>query len=139
MNESKKGLRAIDTNILIRALVSDEPGQFEAVKSLIRESERADEVLYVTTVVLTELVWVLRQRYRLNRSALADRLDQLLASPTFQLERELVVAQALDQYRRGRADFADYLIGAIAQEAGCRDTVTFDQKLRETPGFTVLE
>lgn len=138
MSASEKGLRAIDSNILVRMFTGDDPQQFEAVKSLVRESEQANETLYVSLIVLVEMVWVLRRNYRTSRAVLVDRLDQLMASPTFQVERDWLVAQALDQYRRGPADFADYLIGAIAQEAGCHDTVTFDRKLEATPGFTLI-
>jgi predicted nucleic-acid-binding protein len=41
-------------------------------------------------------------------------------------------------YRTGRAGFPDYVIGEISKQAGCRDTVTFDRALRDTPGFTLL-
>ena len=139
MSVSEKGLRAIDTNILVRLFTSDDAKQFEAVKTLVRKSEERNEILFVSILVLVEMIWVLSRQYCMSRSVLVDRLDQLMASPIFQIERELLVAHAVDQYRRGPADFADYLIGAVAEDAGCRDTVTFDRKLREAPGFTILE
>lgn len=38
----------------------------------------------------------------------------------------------------GRADFADYLVGWQNWKAGCRDTLTFDRKMRAQEGFLVL-
>ncbi len=45
---------------------------------------------------------------------------------------------AFARYRTAPGDLADYLIGLIAQDAGCRATVTFDRKLREAPEFRML-
>ena len=46
--------------------------------------------------------------------------------------------EALEAYRTGRADFADYLIGATNRAAGCDETVTFDRRLRGAAGFRNL-
>jgi predicted nucleic-acid-binding protein len=45
----------------------------------------------------------------------------------------------LQHFKHGSADFSDYLIGAIAQQSGCTQTVTFDKKLRGERGFELLE
>ena len=49
-----------------------------------------------------------------------------------------MVRAALEAYRAGRADFADYLIGAMHHEGGCGKTVTFDRRLRARKLFQVL-
>ena len=36
-------------------------------------------------------------------------------------------------------DFSDYLIGVIARQAGCTETVSFDSKLKAEKGFRCLE
>ena len=41
-------------------------------------------------------------------------------------------------FRPGRADFADYLLGWQSLSAGCADTVTFDRKLNGAAGFALL-
>jgi predicted nucleic-acid-binding protein len=48
------------------------------------------------------------------------------------------VNQALFQYRQGRADFPDYLLGCQGRRAGCEVILTFDRRLRNTPGFSLL-
>ncbi|MDB9516538.1 hypothetical protein PN466_06180 [Roseofilum reptotaenium CS-1145] len=45
----------------------------------------------------------------------------------------------LKYYKLGKADFADYLIGAIARQAGCTETLSFDRKLTSEKGFRYLE
>lgn len=54
-------------------------------------------------------------------------------------ESRSTVDQALQRYKQGRADFSDYLIGAIARQAGCTEMVSFDRKLKSEKGFICLE
>ena len=49
-----------------------------------------------------------------------------------------VLREACEAYRTGRADFADYLIGAVNRHAGCSETVTFDRRLKGASGFRLL-
>lgn len=63
----------------------------------------------------------------------------MLHSSAFEFESRSIVYQALQRYKQGRADFSDYLIGAIASLAGCTETVSFDGKLKKEKGFRCLE
>jgi predicted nucleic-acid-binding protein len=49
-----------------------------------------------------------------------------------------VVRSAVDDYRTHKADFADCLIGRTNEAAGCRDTVTFERRLKPLQTFRVL-
>lgn len=69
---------------------------------------------------------------------MVDILEVILVSDAFVFEQKDFIQRSLDNYRQGRADFSDYLIGEIASAAGCRDTVTFDRALKGSPGFTLL-
>ena len=48
------------------------------------------------------------------------------------------VQRAMVDYRLGKADFSDYLIGYQNRALGCEDTVTFDRKLRQQEGFNLI-
>jgi predicted nucleic-acid-binding protein len=50
----------------------------------------------------------------------------------------VAVQRALRDLETGSGDFADYLIGHLAREAGCTETVTFDRRLEDSPLFSVL-
>jgi predicted nucleic-acid-binding protein len=87
---------------------------------------------------MCELVWVLKNGLRQTRADIVNIIDGLIEDDLFQIEHETLVFRALDRYRGGSADFADYLIGHLASHAGCRDTLTFDKALKGSPGFTIL-
>ncbi len=131
-------MRALDTNVLIRYVTNDDAIQAEAVERLFAECHRNREYLFISTPVMCELVWVLKNGLRQTRADIVKVVDNLLEDGLFRIEHESLMVATLDRYRQGRADFPDYLIGELASAAGCRDTVTFDKALKGAPGFTIL-
>jgi len=131
-------VRGLDTNILIRFLIADDPKQSITVRSLFQRGIREGKRFHVSTIVLCEIVWVLRTVYRFTRRETVLSLDSLLESSFLEIQDLDLVQHALDDYREGRADFADYLIGCQNRRAGCTDTLTFDSDLASSPGFALL-
>jgi predicted nucleic-acid-binding protein len=131
-------MRGVDTNILVRYIVNDDPKQAAMVENLWVECETSQEAIFIPVLVLCELMWVLSRLYAQTKPQLIEVLEKLLAVGFFRFEQESAVRQSLEHYRRGKATFPDYVIGEISRQAGCRDTVTFDRDLRGAPGFTIL-
>jgi predicted nucleic-acid-binding protein len=127
----------LDTNVLVRFLVQDDPGQAEAASSLIAALTE-DSPGFVCREVLVELVWVLERACGLGRDDIARALDGLLAARELVLEAADHAALALDRYRKGGPGFADQMVALAGQGAGCRDTVTFDRKAARLPGMRLL-
>lgn len=126
----------LDTNILVRFLMVDDPAQ-SARAARVMETLSEEEPGFVSVVVLAETVWVLDRFYRQDRATIADVVQELLSSDSLALEHSAAVAWALGATRDQGADFADALIGAIAAEAGCERTLTFDRRAARLPGFTL--
>lgn len=132
-------MRGVDTNVLVRLLTADDPEMYEAAERLFAAAEEAGESLYLSTPVLCELVWTLRgARYRHGSETVATTLERLLAAPAIEIQERDAVQRALRDFQGGPGDFADYLIGHLAREAGCSDTVTFDRRLAESHLFAVF-
>ncbi len=114
-------MRAVDTNILVRALVQDDPTQARRALACLR-----DRPVYVPVTVVLELEWVLRSRYGFSANTIADAIEKIaILENTVVAEQEAVVAAA-SKLRKGW-DFADALHHALA--AGCDDFATFDTNL----------
>ena len=125
----------LDTNVLIRYLTRDDLDQWEQASQIIQENQPC----FISNVVLCEVVWVLRGRpYQIGKDEIIVIMEMMVQSSGFEFENRSVVYQALQRTKQGRADFSDYLIGAIARQIGCTETITFDQKLRTEPGFHCL-
>jgi predicted nucleic-acid-binding protein len=128
----------IDTNILIRYFTQDDAAQAQRVDELFVSASAAFERLHIADVVLAELVWVLRRIYRIPKAEVVVHLQEVLESEIFEIDDAPVVHAAFADYRDGRGDFADYLIGRRNAAAGDEHTVTFDKALAPHPAFVVL-
>jgi predicted nucleic-acid-binding protein len=130
---------ALDTNILVRVLVADDPKQTAAAERLLRESTDSGELCFLSDPVLCETEWVLDRHYRVPRAEILATFENLLTRRIlFAFEDPETIRKALDAYRQGRADFSDFLIGAKAEAREARTTYTFDRALAGQPGFSLL-
>jgi predicted nucleic-acid-binding protein len=129
---------ALDTNVLVRFLVEDDEAQSaKAAKLLKRETAKGGRC-FLANIVIVETVWVLHRSYRLRRPEIVDVVRRLLASGHLHFESHDLVAQALDAYAEGGGDFADYLIRANSEHAGCSGMATFDTALLKERFFQKL-
>lgn len=127
----------LDTNVLVRYVMQDDPRQSPRATRLI-ESLKPDDPGFVPLVALVELVWVLTASYGLGRAQVATVLETLVRSKELVVDRADIVTQALHRYSAGRADFADALIERIATAAGCSATMSFDTAAVKTAAMTLV-
>ena len=127
----------LDTNVLVRYLVQDHPAQARKATQIIEEGEE-EEAFFIASVVVCELVWVMESAYGYGRDLVVSVLEQILRTGQFWFEDKDLLWQALTDYRKGKADFSDYVIGRMGAQAGCLRTLTFDRSLRSSPNFEVL-
>jgi predicted nucleic-acid-binding protein len=128
----------IDTNVLIRYLVEDDPKQTELARIFLSRMCTADDPGFINHVVLCEVTWLLGRGYRYGRTRIAEVIRGLLtAAELVTQDRDLVWA-ALKDFEGGTADFPDYLIARLNLASGCRYTVTFDRKAAKHDFFRLL-
>ena len=127
----------LDTNVLVRYVMQDDPRQSLRATRLI-EALSADEPGFVPVVALVELVWVLSGSYGLDRKQIATVVETLLRSKELVIDRTDLVSQAVNRYSTAGADFADALIERIAVAAGCSATLTFDAGAVKAAAMTLV-
>jgi predicted nucleic-acid-binding protein len=128
----------LDTNVICRYLLGDDPAQARKAAQVIEDCRKRSIPCFLSKITLCEMVWVFETCTSMERSAIAGTLDALLHSDAIEVEERSSVRRALDLFTSGKADFADYLIGETDAERGCTKTVTFDTALEGTPGFEIL-
>jgi len=114
-------LRAIDTNVLVRALIQDDPAQAGRALALLR-----DHQVFVPVTVVLELEWVLRSRYNFAPAVIALALGKIASLENAVIGERAAVVAATENMALGW-DFADALHHALCK--GCDDFVTFDTGL----------
>lgn len=129
----------IDTNILLRYLLDDDPVWSPVAENFIETTLTAEDPGYVNPITLAEVVWSLRRHARYDRAALCEIIEGLLAFEKLVIGQSATVMRALSAYRAGGAGFADYLIAELNADAGAGVTVTIDKKAAAREPFQPLK
>jgi predicted nucleic-acid-binding protein len=131
-------MASLDTNVLVRWLVGDDPVQTAKVRRLLQNVKERQETLFVPTTVALELEWVLRSRYGYAKSDLLRTFNALLETYELEFQDEEALERALHLYRQGSADFADALHLGTVMATERAPFLTFDEKASRFDGAELL-
>ena len=117
-------MRAVDTNVVVRMLVRDDPREASLVDAFSAGGA------WVSLLVLAETAWVLDAVYERSAGQIATAIEMLLNHRDLTLQDSDVVDHALEHFRRRPAiGFSDCLVVEIARKAGHLPLGTFDRDL----------
>jgi len=128
----------IDTNILLRLWLNDDPTQNTRIDTLLAAHGGMPGSLLVTDVVLAEAVWTLKSAFEQDKHAQSLAVRSLLEETAFEFEDREAVAAALSLFEAGSCGLADCLVVAKHARRGCDLTATLDRGMRKLPGVKVL-
>ena len=122
-------MRAVDTNLLVRLIVRDDPAQVAAAEEFVVGGA------WVSQLVLADTIWVLDAVHERSAAQLAAAIEMLLNHEQLSIQDAEVVAQALARFRsRPALGFSDCLVLEIARKAGHLPLGTFDRGLAKLEG-----
>lgn len=113
---------AVDTNVLVRAAVRDDPVQADIAAKVLIDAE----LIAVALPCLCEFVWVLLRVYGFQPADAATAIRALLAANNVEANRPAVEA-GLSVLEAG-GDFADGVIAYEGNWLGGETFVSFDKK-----------
>jgi predicted nucleic acid-binding protein len=126
-------MRAVDTNVLVRLLVRDEPKQVAVAEAFVQPGA------WVSVLALAEATWVLSAVYDRDAAQIARAVEMLLSHQCLTLQEPEAVAAALETLRQRPAlGFSDCLLVELARKAGHLPLGTFDRGLSRLDGATRL-
>ena len=129
----------LDTNIVIRYLVQDDPEQSKIANRVFEKELSLKNKGSICVIVLCEVVWVLARCYKQKKEKIAEVIKTLLLADHIELESREAVWKALRAFETGGADFSDYLIAHLHQEHGAPFTLTFDHHAASYPFFKLAK
>jgi len=109
---------AVDTNVLVRYLTWDAEEQAIEAAAILESRD----VIMISTIVLCELVWVLKRAYRYATVEIVDVVRRLIQTRNIEIDRPAAEV-GLQTLARG-GDFADGVIQFEARRAKCDRVVT---------------
>lgn len=114
----------VDTNVLVRCLVDDEPAQAARARRLVARHD-----VFVPLTVLLETEWVLRSVFGFQPAEVVRALRGFAGLPRVTVENTATAAVAFEWAEQG-LDFADALHMAAARAHD--GFITFDRNLART-------
>ena len=118
-------MRGIDTNIVVRLLLRDDPQQVETVDTLVEAGG-----LSISWTVLIETEWVLRAVYGFDRATIAGLVKSLAMIDGLSVPEASGLIWACERYSAG-ADFTD-MVHLLASDG--TTFLTFDRDFARRAG-----
>ncbi|HEX9696266.1 MAG TPA: type II toxin-antitoxin system VapC family toxin [Actinomycetota bacterium] len=115
----------LDTNVLVRHLTGDPPGQARRATAFLAASHK----LLLADLVLAEMIYVLESFYERPREEVATVARSLLAFPSIAVTDPDVLVRAVEIYETARIGFADAYVVATAERTGIRRVASFDRTI----------
>jgi len=126
---------AVDTNLLVRLLTSDDPDQAQRAAKVMESDD-----IFITKTVMLETEWVLRHAYGIEKVNIIKGFQRLLGLRNVSVEDPDNVIQSISWYEDG-LDFADALHLASIKRA--EKFATFDsaltKKARQVSSIQVIK
>jgi len=132
-------MRFIDTNIIIRFLTDDVPEKADACEEVFKREARKEERVFITDLVVAEIVWVLESVYGLSKKEIQDKVEKILNTPNlFCLHKDIILG-ALILYAEKDIDFIDAYNALILKEKGIKELYSYDRHYEQIEWLTRLE
>ncbi len=126
----------LDTNIIARIITRDDPAQLKIIQTMFAKNKGRQ--FFVSISVIQEIFWLLKAKYKYEKSEIITALRSLLKATPIVVEKDDIIAEALDIYEVSAAGFIDVLIGLTNKYYGCKKSVTFDGKAANLDEFELL-
>ncbi len=126
---------SFDTNIILRLMLKDIPGQCRRLQDLFM---RANIQYHVADLVITEAVYVMESNYRLSREKIVDGIQRLLLFPGVNYNQELFRRVFPMYLEQPKMSFNDCCLVAYAALNEAEPLWTFDRDLAKVSGTAKL-
>lgn len=132
MSKRKQGL--VDTNLLIRYYIDDDPQKVDAVEKLLKNSQ---EKLSLLDITFAEIIWVLSSVYGLDKKQIIEKLNALLNVQSIICNRR-ILRKSLEYFANYNISFIDAYQASYA-EINELDVYSYDRDFDKLPQIKRVE
>jgi predicted nucleic acid-binding protein len=126
----------LDTNILLRHLLQDDPMQSPKASAFLSRIETGEVKVRTANTVIFETVFTLQKVYRRPKAAIRDALLPLLALPGIVLPHKQRYRKIFSLYVAHNLPFADAYHAVLMELLHLTEIVTFDTDFDKIKGIT---
>ena len=129
----------LDTNVLLRHLLQDDPRQSPRATALIGRIETGEVRVRLTETVVFETVFTLQRTYKRRPDAIREALLPILELPGVSLPQKARLRRAFATYADQHLPFADAYHAVLMSDLGLSEVYSFDEDFDRISGITRLE
>jgi predicted nucleic-acid-binding protein len=118
----------VDTNLFLRYLTNDVPGQADAVEKIMHRAAKGQVNLVTTSMVIAEIIWTLESYYELEKTEIQNMVLGILNTEGLNVVDSDLILQAILPYTEKNVDFIDAFNAAWMNKNDISKAYTFDQK-----------
>jgi len=123
----------VDTNVFLEVFARNST-KSKSCQALLDRSEN----LITSTLVISEIEWVMRSGYKENRATISSCLQQILSSD-IDIDNKTVLINALNFYASHNVDWTDCLNMFLIKDQKISGVYSYDKELKAYPWITRLE
>lgn len=132
-------LPLLDTNVILRHLLGDDPAQSPRATALLMQVEQGTLRVRTTDIVIFETVFTLQRRYHLAKKDIAAAVLPLLQLRSMMLPGKRQYEEVFQLFIDLDLPFADAYHAVFAKRAGERQIVSFDRHFDSIPDIERIE
>lgn len=124
----------LDTNLIIRFLVNDDPKKVSKVEKLLKDNQSTNILL---DTVIAEIIWVLTSYYSLSKVEVIKKITALIHVESIECN-ELLISNTFSVWKENNISYIDAYLASVA-ELGEITLYSYDKQLASIPNIKVLE
>jgi predicted nucleic acid-binding protein len=129
----------LDTNILLRHLLQDDPDQSPRANAFLKRIEEGLVKVRTADTVIFETVFTLQKAYRQPKKAIGDALLPLIALPGIVLPGKRRYHKVFSLFVEGNLPFADAYHAVLMEQLNLTEIVSFDKDFNRLKGITRIK
>jgi predicted nucleic-acid-binding protein len=115
----------VDANVILRFITKEPLEMAERAARLMARAEAGEVSLYLSPLVLAEIIWVLKSFYNFGRADIANTMTTLVSASGIVVDDQELIIRALGLFRDQNVDYVDAYLAVQAAHRG-EKVCTFD-------------
>lgn len=123
-------LLVADTNLFLRFLLKDIPGQFREAREILTQARQKKLEIIIPQIVIFEIEFGLSKYYGLVKREVIEKLRVILSSKDLKIQNRGIFMNALKLFERYNISFVDCFLKAYGEEIK-GEVFTFDKNFKK--------
>lgn len=122
----------LDTNVILRFILADDPLLSPKAKDIFEKIDKGEKV-FITSGVITELVYVLLKVYKFARAEISQKLLPIIQNENILTENKTIYKEVFEIFISKNIDFEDAYIVSLMRKKKAYTLYSFDRDFDKFP------